>query len=35
MEKLKSMWNSLSKKGKIALVAVVVIAVIVAYNAII
>tara|TARA_R100000808_G_C2146263_1_gene154176 strand:- start:317 stop:424 length:108 start_codon:yes stop_codon:yes gene_type:complete len=35
MEKLKSMWNGLSKKGKIALVAVVVIAVIVAYNAII
>ena len=35
MEKLKSMWNDLSKKGKIALVAVVVIAVIVAYNAII
>jgi len=35
MEKLKSMWNDLSKKGKIGLVAVVVIAVIVAYNAII
>jgi len=35
MEKLKSMWSGLSKKGKIALVAVVVIAVIVAYNAII
>jgi flagellar biosynthesis/type III secretory pathway M-ring protein FliF/YscJ len=35
MEKLKTMWNDLSKKGKIILVAVVVIAVIVAYNAII
>ena len=35
MEKLKSMWNDLSKKGKIGLVDVVVIAVIVAYNAII
>jgi flagellar biosynthesis/type III secretory pathway M-ring protein FliF/YscJ len=35
MEKLKTMWNDLSKKGKIVLVAVVVIAVIVAYNAII
>ena len=35
MEKLKSMWNDLSKKVKISLVAVVVIAVIVAYNAII
>jgi len=35
MEKLKTMWNDLSKKGKIALVVVVVIAVIVAYNAII
>jgi len=34
MEKLKTMWNDLSKKGKIALVAVVIIAVIVAYNAI-
>jgi len=35
MEKLKTMWNDLSKKGKIILVAVVVIALIVAYNAII
>ena len=35
MEKLKTMWNDLSKKGKIILVAVVIIAVIVAYNAII
>ena len=35
MEKLKTMWNDLSKKGKIALVVVVVIALIVAYNAII
>ena len=35
MEKLKTMWKDLSKKGKIILVAVVVIAVIVAYNAII
>ena len=35
METLKTMWNDLSKKGKIILVAVVVIAVIVAYNAII
>ncbi len=34
MEKLKTMWNDLSKKGKIALVAVVIIAVIVAYNAV-
>ena len=34
MEKLKTMWNDLSKKGKIALVAVVIIAIIVAYNAI-
>ena len=35
MEKLKTMWNDLSKKGKIILVAVVVIALIAAYNAII
>jgi len=35
MEKLKTMWNDLSKKGKIILVAVVIIAVVVAYNAII
>ena len=35
MEKLKTMWNDLSKKGKIALVVVVVIAAVVAYNAII
>ena len=35
MEKLKTMWKDLSKKGKIILVAVVVIALIVAYNAII
>ena len=35
MEKLKTMWNDLSKKGKIILVAVVVIAAVVAYNAII
>ena len=35
MEKLKTMWNDLSKRGKIILVAVVVIALIVAYNAII
>jgi len=35
MEKLKTMWNDLSKKGKIILVAVVIIALIVAYNAII
>jgi flagellar biosynthesis/type III secretory pathway M-ring protein FliF/YscJ len=35
MEKLKTMWNDLSKKGKIILVAVVIIAVIVAYNAIV
>ena len=35
MEKLKTMWNDLSKKGKIILAAVVVIALIVAYNAII
>ena len=35
MEKLKTMWNDLSKKGKIILVAVVIVAVIVAYNAII
>ena len=35
MEKLKTMWNDLSKKGKIILVAVVVIALIVAYNVII
>ena len=35
MGKLKTMWNDLSKKGKIILVAVVVIALIVAYNAII
>ena len=35
MEKLKTMWNDLSKKGEIALVVVVVIALIVAYNAII
>jgi|TARA_R100000152_G_C6645533_1_gene88709 flagellar biosynthesis/type III secretory pathway M-ring protein FliF/YscJ len=34
MEKLKTMWNDLSKKGKIALVAVVIIAVIVLYNAV-
>ena len=34
MEKLKTMWNDLSKKGKIALVAVVIIAVIVANNAV-
>ena len=35
MEKLKTMWKDLSKKGKIILVAVVVIALIVVYNAII
>ena len=35
MEKLKTMWNDLSKKGKIILVVAVIIAVIVAYNAII
>jgi flagellar biosynthesis/type III secretory pathway M-ring protein FliF/YscJ len=35
MEKLKTMWKDLSKKGKIILVAVVIIAVVVAYNAII
>ena len=35
MEKLKTMWKDLSKKGKIILVAVVIIAAIVAYNAII
>ena len=35
MEKLKTMWKDLSKKGKIILVAVVIIALIVAYNAII
>ena len=35
MEKLKTMWKDLSKKGKIILVAVVIVAVIVAYNAII
>jgi flagellar biosynthesis/type III secretory pathway M-ring protein FliF/YscJ len=35
MEKLKTMWNDLSKKGKIILVAVVIIALIVAYNAVI
>jgi len=34
MEKLKTMWSDLSKKGKIALIAVVIIAVIVAYNAV-
>tara|TARA_R100001463_G_scaffold110676_1_gene165510 strand:+ start:752 stop:859 length:108 start_codon:yes stop_codon:yes gene_type:complete len=34
MEKLKTMWNDLSKKGKIGLVAVVVIALIVLYNAV-
>ena len=35
MEKLKTMWKDLSKKGKIALVVAVIIAVAVAYNAII
>ena len=35
MEKLKIMWNDLSKKGKIILVVVVIIAVVVVYNAII
>ena len=35
MEKLKTIWKDLSKKGKIILVVVVIIAVIVAYNAII
>ena len=35
MEKLKTMWKDLSKKGKIILVVAVIIAVIVAYNAII
>jgi flagellar biosynthesis/type III secretory pathway M-ring protein FliF/YscJ len=35
MKKLKTMWNDLSKKGKIILVAVVIIAVVVIYNAII
>ena len=35
MEKLKTMWKDLSKKGKIALVVVVIISVVVAYNAII
>ena len=35
MEKLKTMWKDLSKKGKIILVAVVILAVVVAYNAII
>ena len=35
MEKLKTMWKDLSKKGKIILVAIVIIAVVVAYNAII
>ena len=34
MEKLKTMWNDLSKKGKIAFVAIVVIALIVLYNAV-
>ena len=34
MEKLKTMWNDLSKKGKIALVVVVIIAIIVLYNAV-
>ena len=34
MEKLKTMWNDLSKKGKIGLVAVVVIPLIVLYNAV-
>jgi len=35
MEKLKTMWKDLSKKGKIILVVAVIIAVAVAYNAII
>ena len=35
MEKLKTMWNDLSKKGKIILVVAVIIAVAVAYNAIV
>ena len=34
MEKLKTMWNCLSKKGKIGLTAVVIIALIVIYNAV-
>ena len=34
MEKLKTMWNDLSKKGKIGLTAVVIIALIVIYNAV-
>ena len=34
MEKIKTMWKDLSKKGRIALVAVVVIALIVLYNAV-
>ena len=35
MEKLKTMWKDLSKKAKFALVVVVIIAVAVAYNAIV
>ena len=35
MEKLKTMWKDLSKKGKIILVVAVIIAVAVAYNAIV
>jgi flagellar biosynthesis/type III secretory pathway M-ring protein FliF/YscJ len=35
MEKLKTMWKDLSKKAKFALIVVVIIAVAVAYNAIV
>ena len=34
MEKIKSMWNGLSKKGKIGIVALIVIVVIIIVNAI-
>ena len=34
MEKIKTMWDKLSKKGKIASVAIIEIALIVLYNAI-
>ena len=34
MEKIKSMWNDLSKKGKIGIVALIVIVVIIIVNAI-